>query len=185
MKQLFTIGLLFFSIFSMAQDVQLSKNQLNIHLTGFSYEGKISENKSFTLGAGLGISGVTEKDAFNGETKSYFYALPVFSGSFRKYYTRKRVNKNNLRNNSGNYVGLYGNYQLEPFGNPSNATEALAYRKATNVYAVGPVWGFERNYASGIHLGLNMGIGMVGGKYIKNKARFIGEFSLGFVLFSK
>lgn len=176
----------FISLFDLhAQDVNLSKNQLNVNALplSLSYEGRIDDNKSFTLSGGLGFTGAIVES--NSETESYFFVVPAFSTSLRNYYTRKSIKKDNLQNNSGNYFGIYATYQAEPFGDPSNIFEALAYEETSNVYTFGPVWGIERNYASGIHLGLSLGAGVIGGKYIDTSATFIGEFELGFVLFSK
>ena len=185
MKKALMIMMTFCAFGTYAQEVDLAKGQLNANILPLtlSYEGRIDDNKSFTLSAGLGFTGYFESN--NGDTDSYFFAVPVFTGSVRNYYTRKNVKKDNLRSNSGNYIGLYGTYQLEPFGSPSSLTEAKAYAETTNVFTVGPVWGIERNYASGIHLGLSMGIGMMGGKNIDLEPAVIGEFEFGFVLFSK
>jgi len=76
-------------------------------------------------------------------------------------------------------------YQLAPFGSADNLEEAIAEQEVTNVFTVGPVWGIQRNYASGIHLGLSLGAGIMGGENIDTQASFVGEFELGFVLFSK
>lgn len=185
MKQITLITLLLLAVVSQAQDVELSKSQLNINgiPLSLSYEGRIDDNKSFTLSGGLGFTGAIVES--NSETESYFFVVPAFSTSLRNYYTRKSIKKDNLQNNSGNYFGIYATYQTEPFGDPSNLFEALAYEETSNVYTFGPVWGIERNYASGIHLGLSLGAGVIGGKYIDTSATIIGEFELGFVLFSK
>jgi len=103
MKHIFTFALLASSLSIFAQDVNLSKNQLNANLIplSLSYEGKIDDNKSFTLGGGINGTGTTVDD------EPYFFVAPAFSASVRNYYTRKRVKKDNLQNNSGNYVGIY------------------------------------------------------------------------------
>lgn len=95
------------------------------------------------------------------------------------------MNKSNLQNNSGNYIGIYSSYILEPFGDPDNLTEAAAFLENSNVFTVGPVWGMQRNYASGIHLGLSIGPGFKTGKYIDDSFTFVGEFEFGLVLTSK
>ena len=91
-----------------------------------------------------------------------------------------------MKNNSGNYVGLFYQHQFEPFGSTSDPLEQRARDKVTNVFAVGPVWGFERNYASGIHLGLSIGVGYTNGEHQNGgELTLVGGFELGFVLFSK
>lgn len=179
------IALVLSAFAGSAQDVVLSKSQLNVNIVplSLSYEGKIDKNKSFTLNGGIGFTGYVRTT--DGDTESYLFAMPYFTSSIRNYYTRKNVKKSNLQNNSGNYIGIYAAYQLEPFGSPSSLNESKAYAENSNVFAVGPVWGIERNYASGIHLGLSLGAGVMGGENIDLKGTFLGEFELGFVLFSK
>ncbi len=78
-------------------------------------------------------------------------------------------------------MGLYASYQLEALGEPSSIDQFIVSLETSNVYTVGPVWGIQRNYASGIHLGLSLGIGVIGGEYIETGVTGIGEFE--FVLF--
>lgn len=181
------IATLFISTFSaFSQNVTLSDNQLSLNILPLtlSYERKIDENKSFTVSGGIAPTAYAETGS-NG-SNSYFFATPYLTSSFRNYYSRKNIKKSNLRNNSGNYVGLYYQHQFEPFGSTSNPLEQVARDQVTNVFAVGPVWGFERNYASGIHLGLSIGVGYTDGEFQRSgDVTFIGEFEFGFVLFSK
>ncbi|MEP5612658.1 MAG: hypothetical protein ABJP45_10435 [Cyclobacteriaceae bacterium] len=185
MRNIVALLLVGSSWFVSAQDVELSKGQLNLNLLPLtlSYEAKVPDKNSFTLSGGLGLIGYFESD---GTTKeSYFFALPVFTSSFRNYYTRKKIKKDDLRSNSGNYFGLFGSFQLEPLGDPSSLAETVAYQETTNVFTIGPVWGIERNYASGVHLGLSLGLGAVGGEYLETTVNFIGGFEFGMILFSK
>lgn len=167
-----------------AQDVDLAGSQLNLNALPLtlSYEGKIGAKQSLTLAGGLGY-GYYFSASSSGESYSSFVVIPVFYGSFRNYYTRRAVKKDNLRSNSGNYVGLYASYQLEALGEPSSFDQFIVSLETSNVYTVGPVWGIQRNYASGIHLGLSLGIGIIGGEYIETGVTGIGEFEFGFVLF--
>ena len=186
MKKVLITLLLATSFGGFAQNVTLSDNQLNLNIVPLtlSYERKIDENKSFTLSGGIAPAAYAESGA-NG-TNSYFFAAPFMTSSFRNYYTRKSIKKSNLKNNSGNYVGLFYQHQFEPFGSTSDPLEQRARDKVTNVFAVGPVWGFERNYASGIHLGLSIGVGYTNGEYQDGgELTLVGGFELGFVLFSK
>ncbi|SNS57475.1 hypothetical protein SAMN05421640_0723 [Ekhidna lutea] len=178
--------LLVTGIASSQERVSLSKNQLNINIAplSLSYEGKIDDNKSFTSSAGIAYA-FEFAARQGGGTETAFIAAPYFTSSVRNYYQRKNVRKSNLQNNSGNYIGIYASYMLEPFGEPDNLTEATAFLENTNILTVGPVWGIQRNYASGIHLGLSIGPGFKTGKYIKDSFTFAGEFEFGFVLSSK
>ncbi|MEP1035491.1 hypothetical protein [Ekhidna sp.] len=185
MKRILTIVMLIASIGSFAQNVNLSDNQLSLNILPLtaSYERKIDQNKSFTFSGGIAPTAYAETGA-NG-SNSYFFATPFLTSSVRNYYSRKNIKKSNLRNNSGNYVGLYYQHQFKPFGSTTNLLEQAARDQVTNVFAVGPVWGFERNYASGIHLGLSIGVGYSDGEFQKSgDVTFIGEFEFGFLLFS-
>lgn len=189
MKRILIIGTLLMSLGSFSQNVTLSDNQLSANILPFTltYERKIDDNKSFTFSAGITPAGVSETrtSAFSSTTETYVFFQPQISGTFRNYYSRNRIKKKNLKNNSGNYIGLSYSHWLKPFGSADDAFEQRVLDKYTNYFAVGPVWGFERNYASGIHLDLNIGIGYSNGEYLENgDVTIIGEFEFGFVLFS-
>ncbi|MEM9895295.1 MAG: hypothetical protein AAF789_02900, partial [Bacteroidota bacterium] len=52
-------------------------------------------------------------------------------------------------------------------------------------FTIGPVWGIQRNYASGFHLDLSIGLGYITGGSdesfaIENAVTPIGNFELGF-----
>ncbi len=186
MRNVLIAAMMVATLGSFAQNVSLSDNQLNINILALtvSYERKIDENKSFTLSGGIAPTAYAETGT-NG-SNSYFFASPYLTSSLRNYYSRKNIKKSNLRNNSGNYVGLYYQHQFQPFGSTTNPLEQIARNQVTNVFNVGPVWGFERNYASGIHLDLSIGIGYSNGEFQRSgEVTFIGGFEFGFVLFSK
>ncbi|MCP4461158.1 MAG: hypothetical protein GY816_24525 [Cytophagales bacterium] len=69
MKKIILIALVLASIPSTAQNVELSDNQLNINILPltFSYERKIDDNKSFTLGGG--IVSLTNSSGYNVDGK--------------------------------------------------------------------------------------------------------------------
>jgi hypothetical protein len=173
-----------YSLSLFAQDVGLSDNQLNINLLPLtlSYERKIDNNKSFTFSGGLVYAtehrSSTSSNGTSSETN--FKTVPFFSSSFRNYYTRKHIKKD-LKNNSGNYLGILAIYVLKPSINISNT---IVHEQET-FYSIGPVWGVQRNYKSGVHLGLSLGLAIQGGKYFKSAIRTTGSFELGFSLFSK
>ncbi|MEO9482527.1 MAG: hypothetical protein ABJG47_03745 [Ekhidna sp.] len=190
MRKIFIAFILISSLGAFAQEVVLSDHQLNASILplGLSYQKKLSENKSFVVSAGI-LSSVTinkQTSGVSSTTQTYVFFQPFISGSVRNYYNRKKVKKNNLRNNSGNYVGVYYSHNFKPFGSTDDFFEQKAWDDNTNVFSVGPVWGMERNYASGIHLGLSLGIGYSRGEFQETgEVGVIGELALGFVLFSK
>lgn len=174
---------------SIAQEVNLSDNQLNANIIPITltYEKKIDSNKSFALSAGIipTVVAETRTSAFNSTTEVYAFLQPYITGTFRNYYSRNKVKKNNLRNNSGNYIGVLYAHRLKPFGSTDDIFEQRVLDRNTNVFIVGPVWGIERNYASGIHLNLNLGFGYTNGEFLNTgDVDFIADFTLGFVLFS-
>jgi hypothetical protein len=90
----------------------------------------------------------------------------------------RKKQKKELNYNSGNYVGLRGGYNFraiaennEP-GTPS--TEEAFY--------LGGVWGIQRNYKSGIHLGFSLGAGFATGRNQNLGFTGLGSFELGFVI---
>ncbi len=168
---------------AFAQRVKLNDHQANLNLlpTTLSYEKKLGDETSFTLSAGLGyyFEFYAYSDSYgNNESRSEFLASPIVNSSFRKYYERRNVKKK-LKKNSGNYIALFTSYSFKPLGDP-RVTEN--YLKVSNSYVVGPVWGIQRNYKNSLHLGLSIGLGIQGGKYINTTAGIIGDFSLGFVI---
>lgn len=168
------------SFASFSQNVELSKRQLNINVLApsVSYEGKIAENKSFTLAVAIGV--VVEISSTNGNSETNLFAIPIVNSSFRRYYSRQNIKKENLRPNSGNYIGFFAGYHF----NPIAETDFILISQ-TNVYVLGAVWGFERNYANGWHLGLSLGPGIVGSGNVRNDFTILGEFELGFTIFTK
>ena len=117
-------------------------------------EAKVGAKNSFTFGGGLAYSGYLE--VVNGEESFEFYSAPFLTSSFRNYYKRRRVNKNNLQNNSGNYVGLLSYYTFKSIVSIDSDN---VFETDENSFSIGPVWGFQRNYASGIHLDFSIGLG--------------------------
>lgn len=173
-----------YSLGLFAQDVNLSDNQVNINLLPLtvSYERKIDMNKSFTFSGGVAYAiehrSSTSSNGTSSETN--LKTLQFFSSSFRNYYTRKRIKKD-LENNSGNYLGVLALYVLKPSIEISNIIE----HPQEAFYSIGPVWGIQRNYNSGFHLGLSLGMAIQGGEYIKSSVKTTGSIELGLTLFSK
>lgn len=109
----------------------------------------------------------------------YAAITPFLNGSLRNYYPRKKVKKE-LGLSSGNYVAAVVGYT---FGAISEWNEDMDPENLANSGYLGGVWGIQRNYKSGIHLGLSFGGGVSMGKNIDN-FRFapLGGFELGFVI---
>ena len=159
-----------------AQDripVDLNSTQFNINILdpSMTFEKSINDNQSFTAGVGITVLGEFEED------EETFSVNPFVSASYRNYYPRKRVKKD-LRPNSGNYIGILTGYRFKSIAD--NAEYVISDR-LENSYYLGPVWGFQRNYQSGIHLGLSLG----GGFAVGNSDVYftgIGGFEFGFVI---
>lgn len=157
---------------AFAQDrigVELQNTQFNLNILdpSISFEKRINDKQSFTLGAG--ITGLADEDGSS--------VNPFIHGTYRNYYPRKRVKKE-LNVNSGNYVGVLTGYSFKAI---TDNVEAGTTR-SSNSYYLGPVWGIQRNYNSGIHLGLSLGSGFAidqGGDLFFTG---LGVFQFGFVI---
>ena len=126
-------------------------------------EVRIGSHQSIVAGTALTLGFATNQ----------IYVFPQVRGSIRNYYKRKRVKKE-LRTNSGNYVGLRGGYLFGSLGDSITSEDKSYY--------VGPIWGIQRNYQSGIHLGLSLGFGYGNGQNKSARLVGIGHFTFGFVL---
>lgn len=98
MKKVLLAALLVSTTVAFSQNVELGKSQLSVNLLPLtvSYEGKIDDNKSFTLSSGLGYS-IWYSDSGYGSSESVFVAVPIVYGGFRNYYSRNNIRKSNLR----------------------------------------------------------------------------------------
>ena len=167
--------------FSQGTEVTLDPIQINANILPLMahLEAKLSEKQSVTVGGGLAYSAYYEN--INGEENFEAFTTPFITGSVRNYYNRKKVKKDNLRNNSGNYIGIYSGYQFDTVVDAGLITT----KTSLDSYFVGPVWGIQRNYASGIHLDVSIGFGYQGGQSneffaIEDTVTIIGGFEFGF-----
>ncbi|MEM8893332.1 MAG: hypothetical protein AAGC88_02070 [Bacteroidota bacterium] len=162
--------------------VDLAPTQFSVNIIPLmaQFEARVGEKQSVTLGGGLGYSLYYSNVNGNGDFEAY--TTPFVSASLRNYYNRKSVKKNNLKRNSGNYVALLVDYQFDTYVDlgilGSGETDL-------NSYSIGPVWGFQRNYGSGLHFDLSIGLGYTGGQSdefveIENSVTFIGGLELGY-----
>lgn len=177
MKTFFTSLCLFSSFLVFSQDripADLSDLQLNLNILepSLSLEKSLSDKQSFTLAFGLNsISGQDPSDDIK------FGLSPSLRASFRNYYPRKKVKKE-LKPNSGNYIGLVAGYN---FGTITDNLDVGKF-SSEDAFFLGPVWGFQRNYKSGIHLGLSLGWGFITGSNRDFGSTGVGSFELGFVI---
>lgn len=183
---LLTFAFLTFSFIQIqvaAQDREVTLDPTQITVSIFPLmlhlEAKVGEKQSITVGGGLAYSLYYQN--INGQGNLESYSSPFLTGSFRNYYTRKRVKKDNLKNNSGNYVGLYTFYQFQTPVDVGIGT----IDSDLNAISIGPVWGIQRNYANGIHLDLSLGLGYIGYESdenlnVENRFDIIGGFEFGF-----
>ncbi len=155
-----------------AQDripVDLQKTQFNLNILDPSVSFELSINDHQSLTAALGITGLPDEDGTS--------LNPFLRSSYRNYYLRKRVKKE-LMPNSGNYIGVIAGYNFDSI---TDNIESGTTRLSNSFYA-GPAWGIQRNYRSGIHLGLSIG----GGFAIDNHSDLyftgVGAFEFGFVI---
>lgn len=163
------------------QDVDLQNVQLNGNFIapGFTLEKRLSPKQSIVLGVGaFPVFDEKKTQTIVGETEYDSGVSPFINASFRNYYSRKRVNKE-LRHNSGNFFGGFAEYNFDVLG-----TERDDFNgdQVSNTYSVGAIWGFQRNYKSGIHLGISIGLGIVGGENRDIDLDIPGAIEFGFVL---
>lgn len=181
-KILFLILIIFsFKSFGQGNQVTLDNAQLTVSFLPLMghVELKLADKQSATFGAGLAYSVFYQN--INGDGNLEAYTVPFLTSSYRSYYKRKRVNKSNLMNNSGNYVGMYSVYSFKTLVE----VDGSFFDTKLNSFSIGPVWGIQRNYASGVHLDLSLGLGYLTGEsdevfIIENQVTLIGGFELGF-----
>ena len=146
--------------------VELKNWQLNLNILspGVTFEKSLGDHQSLNLGVGLiGLVDYDQNSSIN----------PFLRGSFRNYYPRKRVSKQ-LRSNSGNYVALDAGYYFNSITRETTNT--------SNSFFMGPAWGMQRNYQSGIHVGFSQEPGFPVGSYDDFTFTGIGQLHIGFVI---
>lgn len=150
--------------------VQLNKHSFAVSILspGFQYELKLAEKKSLAF---LGSSGVySYASSSNGFQVGF---TPYLQSTYRRYYDRKKVNKE-LKHNSGNYYGAFVYY---------SDREWLA-ENMTNNQTVGSgfTWGLQRNYKSNIYLGFSTQLGVTYSEIYGIRGLINTEFRLGFLI---
>ena len=180
-KNLFLIAIVLtgVSMQAAAQDrvpVELKDSQFFISILdpGVAWEKKVADKQSLRFSFGLTML-ADEETNFSDD---FGVSLnPVVTGDFRNYYSRKRVKKD-LNPNSGNYVALRAGYIFDAITDNVD----FGTTETSQSFFMGPVWGIQRNYKSGIHLGLSLGAGFATGNHTDLRATGIGQFNIGFAL---
>ncbi len=189
MKKALIIALILttvFAITTVAQDTELRTKKhlgkVNLLAPGIEYEGALGDFTTFDVSGNIGFQIAAIE--FNGETEAEFFVRPNLEGQLRQYYNyRKRDSKGkNTMNNSANFVALYTSYMFKPFNQPDNSLF-----EAGSVFIIGPVWGINRTYHSGLALSLVLGAGYYNEKYAveafdESYFSIIGNFKLGFAI---
>lgn len=143
---------------------------------GLALEQKIGDKQTLNIGVGAQLTFYSYNDSFQGSGTEVFLT-PFVTGEFRNYYNRKQVKKE-LEQNSGNYVALLGGYVMERFGGNDDAV--ILIDSFENSFFIGPVWGMQRNYQTGFHLNLSIGLGYQSGDYLDGRVGIISAGGLGF-----
>lgn len=182
MKKTYLLIFVFASVYMSAQDripVDLAETQITLSILSpsLALEKSITDNQSLHFSAR--IQGISNFDDDIDETN--YGIAPELRAEFRNYYPRKKVKKE-LRPNSGNYIGLVAGYTLNTIADDFDNNEKFDEESS---FFMGPVWGIQRNYKSGIHLGLSLGAGFRTGSNTSFGFAGVGSFNLGFVINTK
>lgn len=164
---------------SIAQDripVELQQSQFTINVLepAVMFENKLSDKTSVVASAGLTTLGFYDPDV-NSNPKVTLN--PFLRVGFRNYYMRKKQKKE-LNFNSGNYIGLLGGYNFSSIAESNEPGTP----NAEEAFYLGAVWGIQRNYKSGLHLGFSLGGGFLTGKNESLGFAGLGAFEFGFVI---
>ncbi|MEP2025014.1 MAG: hypothetical protein ABJH98_15005 [Reichenbachiella sp.] len=160
---------------SIAPELKSTQVRVTILALGISVEQKLADKHSINLIAGL-QPGVATYTLVPDGTQYEFYIAPFVTGEIRSYYNRKSVKKE-LGPNSGNYFALAAGYYMDRI---INDTGRDYYDESyENSFFVGPVWGIQRNYKTGFHLNLSIGLGYQQGDYLEGAVRIISNGGIG------
>ena len=146
---------------------------LSILAPSVQLEKSINDKQSIAASFGLNSYYNFSDNSFNGDDGSSIH--PMVRADFRNYYPRKRVKKD-LRSNSGTYIGLRTGYIFESIAEDDDFVRV----DRNNAFFMGAIWGIQRNYQSGIHLGLSLGLGFYTNDDNGFEGDGLGEFRFGF-----
>ncbi|MEO1053273.1 MAG: hypothetical protein AAFX87_21755 [Bacteroidota bacterium] len=145
---------------------------INFLAPGFKYERGLGATSTININPGLGFSFL-----FSSNSGSDFAVQPYVDVQLRKYYNlaaRSALGKN-AANNSGNFFALDIVGVFPAIAESDNIDTGSGY-------AIGPVWGMQRTYASGFNLSLHVGIGYASDEFDSNGATLLTGLTLGFAL---
>jgi hypothetical protein len=176
-------GLTFGSAYGQETELRTKKHlgKVNLLAPGIEYEGALGDFTTIDVSGNIGFQLATFDD-FD-ETEIEFFVRPSIEAQLRQYYNyQKRDSKGkNTLNNSANFIALYTTYMFQPFNQPDNSLFETG-----SVFAIGPVWGINRTYNSGLALSLILGAGYYNEKYeVQSDNSYfsiIGNFKLGFAI---
>ncbi len=154
MKKIFTAFLFLTVAFVNAQgntnEVEKHQFKANLLLTpGIEYEVGLNKKTTLDFRLGTGLIYVKSND------EEEYGVFLTFEGAYRYYYNfEKRARKGKkTSDNSANYIALTSLYtNLDPILGDIDINDSYLVQ-------VGPVWGFQRTYNSGLNLGLDLGVG--------------------------
>jgi len=179
-KTFFSILLAGLSLSVFAQDripVELKDTQIYINILdpGVSWEKKVADAQSVAFG--FSLTTIYDEDTNPFSDDGGVSWNPLITGEFRNFYPRKRVKKD-LNPNSGNYVAVRAGYY---FGSIVDNVD-FGTTELSKSFFLGPVWGIQRNYQSGIHFGFSLGAGIATGSHTDLRLTGIGQLQLGFAI---
>jgi len=152
-----------------SQDVEKGIMKINFLPISFSYEFRVDEDMTVMVRPSFGFNFTNNSGAI--------YFSPQVTSFFRYYYNIDKRNAKGKRTakNSVNYVGavMLFSFWNAAWSNNVNPEDFIRY------FAMGPVWGIQRNYSKHFSLGINLGpLIAVGNQGVRADA--IVELTLGF-----
>ena len=145
--------------------------KINLLLPGAAYEHGLDTKNTLFSQLAIGFGYRDSMGLGNG-----WYFLPTISEQYRHYYNlEKRSSKGKVTTgNSGGYIGLFSAYSFKSLTTNDN----LGYYQP--LFAIGPVWGFQRTYKHNFNINMNLGLGHYFQKDVKSDALSpIINFTLG------
>ncbi|MCC9137543.1 hypothetical protein ACFSKU_15560 [Pontibacter silvestris] len=146
--------------------------KINFFTLGLEFEQALGKSSTFNINPNIsfGLDYHNERD-YNA------YLWPSLELQTRGYYNLNKRSKagKNVSDNSGNFIALsiYGN-------TPSLIEHEESGNEAS--YGVGPVWGMQRNFNSGLNLTVTAGAGYGKDKFGDEGLTPLLRLNLGFLL---
>lgn len=152
MKAVFaSLFLVLLTFSSFSQNFTTSQFSLNAITPSAEYEISVSGNSTIDLDLGVGFA------YRRGLGGSDFGIYPGFETQYRYYYNfvRREADNRKISQNSANYMAVIASITS---GDP--LIGGLEYSSDYGLF-VGPAWGLQRVYISGLKVNLNLGLGFV------------------------